>query len=367
MIKFLDLHKINEQYRSDMDFAIKEVLDSGWYVMGEKLRQFEKDFATYCGTKYCIGVGNGLDALILVLKAYKELGKLQDGDEVIVPANTYIASILAISQNALTPVLVEPDINTYNIDPSKIAEKITGKTKAIMPVHLYGRVCEMDAITTIARDYNLLVIEDSAQAHGAIYKGKRTGNLADASGFSFYPGKNLGALGDGGAITTNDKALATCIYALRNYGSQEKYINQYKAVNSRLDEIQAAVLCVKLKHLDRDNNERRKIACYYNEHINNKNIVLPKWDNIENHVFHVYAIRTEKRDKLQSYLKENGVETIIHYPIPPHKQDAYKELNKLSFPITEKIHYEILSIPISPVMQIDEVKKIVSLLNLFDN
>lgn len=366
MIKFLDLHKINNQYRPEIDKVIKEVIDSGWYIMGNKLESFEKEFAKYCGTKYCIGVGNGLDALILILKAYKELGKLEYGDEIIVPANTYIASILAISQNGLIPVLVEPDIETYNIDPLKIEDKITKKTKAIMPVHLYGLVCEMEAINLIAKKHNLLVIEDSAQAHGAIYKGKKTGNLGDASGFSFYPGKNLGALGDGGAITTNNAELAECLYALRNYGSKEKYVNQYKSVNSRLDEIQAAVLSVKLEQLDRENEKRIYLAKYYNENINNNNIFLPYFDNSSNHVFHLYTIRTKNRNKLQNFLKENGVQTIIHYPLPPHKQEAYKEWYNLSLPITEQIHNEILSLPISSVMSHNEVKEVIRLINLYE-
>jgi len=365
MINFLDLHKINEQYRTEIDAAIKEVLDSGWYIMGSKLKAFEQNFAAYCGTKYCIGVGNGLDALILILRAYKELGKLNDGDEVLVPANTYIASILAISQNNLVPVLVEPNIISYNIDVSEIEAKISSKTKAILPVHLYGQLCEMDKINAIAKKHNLLVIEDSAQAHGAILNGKKAGNWGDASGFSFYPGKNLGALGDAGAITTNDDKLAECIFALRNYGSQEKYVNRYKSINSRLDEIQAAILDVKLKGLTAEIAERQKIAQYYNDNINNDKLILPKWETIENHVFHLYVIRTENRKKLQQYLLENGVQTVIHYPIPPHKQEAYKEWNALSFPVTEQIHDEVLSIPISPVMEEEDVNFIVKCLNSY--
>lgn len=363
MIKFLDLHKINQHYRSEIDEAIKEVLDSGWYIMGKKVDEFEKDFALYCGTKHCIGVGNGLDALILILKAYKELGFLEDGDEVIVPANTYIASILAISQNNLTPVLVEPNINSYNLDPKLIEEKITSKTKAILPVHLYGQVCNMDLINNIAEKYNLLVIEDSAQAHGAKYKGKKTGNLGHASGFSFYPGKNLGALGDGGAITTNDDQLAECIYALRNYGSQEKYVNKYKSINSRLDEIQAAILGVKLKGLNNEIILRQKLAMNYIQNIKNKLVTLPTWENTENHVFHVFVLRTNNRKSLQEYLKSHNIQTVIHYPTPPHKQQAYKELNHLKLPITEKIHNEVLSIPMSPFQTDEETNAIIFAIN----
>lgn len=366
MIKFLDLHKINEQYRSEIDHAIKEVLDSGWYIMGNKLEEFETSFATYCGTKHCIGVGNGLDALILILRAYKELGKLNDGDEVLVPANTYIASILAISQNNLVPVLIEPNLESYNIDIENIKSKISSKTKAIMPVHLYGQLCEMDKIEVLAKKHNLLVIEDSAQAHGAVLKGKKAGNWGDASGFSFYPGKNLGALGDGGAITTNDDELASCIFALRNYGSQEKYVNKYKSINSRLDEIQAAILNVKLKGLPNEILKRQEIATFYKENIKNELITLPVWENIENHVFHLFVLRVNDRKKLQAYLEKNGVQTVIHYPTPPHKQEAYKEWNDLSFPITEKIHKEVLSIPISPVMNEDDYKFVVKTLNNYE-
>lgn len=359
MIKFLDLHKINEQYRDEIDEAIKRVLDSGWYLLGKENENFCKNFAQYCGTKHCIGVANGLDALTLIIKAYG----FGQGDEIIVPANTYIASILAISANGATPVLVEPDMNTYNIDPDKIEEKITKKTKAILAVHLYGQTAQMDKINEIAKKYNLKVIEDSAQAHGAIYNGKRTGNLGDASGFSFYPGKNLGCLGDGGAVTTNDDELAQKIIALRNYGSHIKYENLYKGVNSRLDEIQAAVLDVKLKYLDKDNQKRRDIAKLYIENIKNPAIILPQVINEESHVWHIFAIRTQKRDKFQQYLKDNDIQTLIHYPIPPHKQQAYKEWNNLNLALTEQIHTEILSLPISAVMTDEEVKKVIEVVN----
>ncbi|HJE03290.1 MAG TPA: DegT/DnrJ/EryC1/StrS family aminotransferase [Aliarcobacter thereius] len=366
MISFLDLKGLNAQYRAELIEACTKVIDSGWYIQGSECKEFEKELAEYCGTKYAIGVANGLDALILILRAYKELGIMKDGDEVIVPSNTYIASILAISQNNLVPVLVEPDINTYLIDPSKIEEKITSKTKAILPVHLYGQTCEMDAINEIAKKHNLKVIEDSAQSHGAYFKDKRSGNLGDASGFSFYPGKNLGALGDGGAVTTKDEELANTIKALGNYGSHKKYENLYKGVNSRLDEIQAAMLRVKLRYLDNEVEKRRDIANYYLENIKNKNIILPVVRAEDNHVWHLFVIRTNKRDELQEYLLDNGIQTLIHYPIPPHKQNAYKEWNNEKYPISEQIHDEILSLPISGVQSLEDTMKIVQVLNDFN-
>lgn len=359
MIKFLDLEKINNRYREEIDFRIKNVLDKGWYLQGEENEIFTKNFANFCGTKFALGVANGLDALNLIIKAYG-LGK---GDEIIVPANTYIATILAISENGCTPILVEPDIKTYNINPDKIEEKITPKTKAIMVVHLYGQAVQMGKIWELAKKYNLKIIEDSAQAHGAIYQGKRTGNLGDASGFSFYPGKNLGCMGDGGAVTTNDEELFNKIKAIANYGSDRKYHHIYKGVNSRLDEIQAAVLDVKLKHLDSDNNKRREISKYYRENIKNPKIILPETYDEKSHVWHIFAVRTENRDEFQQYLTENNIQTIIHYPTPPHKQGAYKEWNDLSFPITEEIHNTILSLPISPVMMGSEVEKVVEVVN----
>lgn len=359
MIKFLDLHKINERYRKEIDERIKQVLDSGWYLLGNQDRTFEEHFASYCGAKHCIGCANGLDALTLIIRAYG----FGNGDEIIVPANTYIASILAISENGCTPVLVEPDINTYNINPDLIEEKITERTKAIMVVHLYGQAVEMDKVWELAKKYNLKVIEDSAQGHGAVYKGKRTGNLGDASGFSFYPGKNLGCMGDGGCVTTNDDDLAAKVRAIANYGSHKKYCNLYKGINSRLDEIQAGILDVKLSHLDDDNNRRREISKYYRENIKNPKIILPKAYDEKAHVWHVFAVRTEKRVEFQEYLKQNDIQTLIHYPTPPHKQEAYKEWNNLSYPITEEIHKTIISIPISPVMTDDEVKKVVEVIN----
>lgn len=361
MIKFLDLYKMNEQYRSDIDTAIKRVLDSGWYLLGKEDDNFEQNFAKYCGAKHAIGVANGLDALNLIIRAFE----FEAGSEIIVPANTYIASILAISENDCTPILVEPDIETYNINPDLIEEKITPKTKAIMVVHLYGQAVEMDKIWALAKKYDLKIIEDSAQAHGAIYQDKLVGNLADASGFSFYPGKNLGCLGDGGAVTTNDDELAKKVRALRNYGSFVKYQNVYQGLNSRLDEIQAAVLDVKLKGLDKDNQRRRQIAKYYQENIKNPLLVLPFAKSESAHVWHIFAIRADNREALQNYLTQNQVQTLIHYPIPPHKQEAYKQWNNLEYPITEKIHREILSLPISPVMSDDEVLRVVNVINSF--
>jgi dTDP-4-amino-4,6-dideoxygalactose transaminase len=363
MIPFLDLKGLNTQYRAELIEACTRVIDSGWYIQGNECKEFDKEFAQYCGTKYAIGVANGLDALILILRAYKELGFMKDGDEVIVPSNTYIASILAISQNNLVPVLVEPTINTFLLDPSKIEEKITSKTKAILPVHLYGQTCEMDAINAIAKKHNLKVIEDSAQSHGAYYGDKRSGNLGDASGFSFYPGKNLGALGDGGAVTTNDDELAQVIRGLGNYGSHKKYENLYQGVNSRLDEMQAAMLRIKLRYLDTEVTKRRKIAHYYLQNIKNPNITLPTVRSEDNHVWHLFAIRTQNRDSLQKYLSDNNIQTLIHYPIPAHKQQAYKEWNTQSYPISEKIHSEVLSLPISGVQKVADTSKIVEILN----
>jgi dTDP-4-amino-4,6-dideoxygalactose transaminase len=362
MIKFLDLKKINEPYETAFQEKLKSVLDSGWYILGNEVTAFENNFANYCGAKYCIGVGNGLDALVLIFKGYIQLGKLQKGDEVIVQANTYIASILAILQADLIPVLVEPKLETYNIDPNLIQEKITPKTKAILAVHLYGQLAEMDVINIIAKQNNLLVIEDGAQSAGAL------STQHSAVAYSFYPGKNLGALGDGGAVVTNDKQLAKTIQSLRNYGSETKYQNEYIGVNSRLDELQAAFLNVKLPHLDKENNIRRTIANRYLSEIKNDKIVLPALSlrgTKQSHVFHLFVIRTKKRDDLQNYLLEHGIQTMIHYPIPPHKQKAFSSWNNLSFPITEKIHNEILSLPISPVMTDDEVSFVIKKMNLW--
>lgn len=370
MIEFLNIKQITRRNKQELMQAFEAVLDSGWFIMGNALRNFEQEFAGYCGTQSCIGVANGLDALILILEAYKEMGFMKPGDEVIVPSNTYIASILAISKAGLTPVLCEPDIHSYLLDPALIEEKISNKTKAILPVHLYGQVCDMDPIMAIAKNFNLKVIEDCAQSQGAVYRGKRCGNLGDAAGFSFYPGKNLGALGDAGAVTTQDEALAEIISAWRNYGSHKKYENLYLGINSRLDELQAAFLSVKLKSLDADNQKRREIAQYYINHIQNPHIVLPASKNSDvlndlTHVWHVFVVRTEKRDSFQQYLLDHGVQTVIHYPIPPHQQKAYKSLHTQQFPISEKIHNQVISLPISPVMQAEEYEKVCQVVNLF--
>jgi dTDP-4-amino-4,6-dideoxygalactose transaminase len=366
MISFLDLKKINERYETAFQEKLKAVLVNGWYVLGNEVVAFETNFAHYCGTKYCIGVGNGLDALTLIFKGYIQLGKLKKGDEVIVPANTYIASILAILQADLVPVLVEPKLETYNIDPDLISEKISPKTKAILAVHLYGQLAEMDVINEIADQNNLLVIEDAAQAHGAIGNQQSAiSNQKSSVAYSFYPGKNLGALGDGGAVATNDSELAKTIQSLRNYGSETKYYNDCIGVNSRLDELQAAFLNVKLPNLDAENEQRRAIAKRYLSEINNDKIILPFWDYSSNHVFHLFVIRTENRADLQEFLLENGIQAMIHYPVPPHKQKAMSEWNNLSFPITEKVHNEVLSLPISPVLTMDEVDFIIEIINKY--
>ncbi|MCI7411929.1 DegT/DnrJ/EryC1/StrS aminotransferase family protein [Helicobacter bilis] len=361
MIPFLDVKAINLRFKNELELAMKKVLESGWYILGEKNRAFEKAFAEYCGIEHCIGCGNGLDALRLSIKA---LG-LGESDEIIVPANTYIASILAISDNGCKPIFVEPSLQTYNVDVEKIESAITPNTKAILVVHLYGQVVEMQKVWELAQKHKLAIIEDCAQAHGAIYQGKRVGTLGDVAGFSFFPGKNLGALGDGGAVTTKHKEVAEKVRALGNYGSHKKYVNLYKGLNSRLDELQAAILEIKLKHLDSDNESRRKIAKFYRENITNTKIILPECVSEEGHAWHLFVVRCEERERFQAYLKDNGIETIIHYPIPPHKQVAYKEYNHLSLPITEKIHREVLSLPISPVMSKEQAERVVSVINEF--
>lgn len=370
LIPFLDLKSINAQYRDKLIQAATDVIDSGWYIQGTQVEDFEREFADYCGVKHCIGVANGLDALILTLRAWKELGKLKDGDEVIVPANTYIASILAITENRLVPVLVEPDVTSYNLCPKNTEAAITLKTKAILPVHLYGQLADMPAIMGIAKRHNLLVLEDSAQAHGASMNGKKAGNWGDASGFSFYPGKNLGALGDGGAVTTNDEELATTIRALGNYGSHKKYENLYQGTNSRLDEIQAAMLRVKLRHLDEETSQRRAISEAYMGGIKSENVILPFTHNVvplmlKQHAWHLFVIQSKYRDKLQQYLLQKDIQTLIHYPIPPHKQQAYEDWNQKRYPITEKIHQRILSLPMSPTLTLNEVKKVIKSINEF--
>lgn len=369
-IPFLDLQNINAPMREELLAACARVIDSGWYVAGSELSKFEKKFAEYCGSKHCIGVANGLDALTLTLRAWKEMGKLQAGDEVIVPSNTYIASILAITENDLCPILVEPNIETYNLCSENVRKAITSKTKVILPVHLYGRLADMHGLLALAQEHSLLVLEDSAQAHGASVDGKRAGSWGDASGFSFYPGKNLGALGDGGAITTDDEELANIIYALRNYGSHERYKNLYQGVNSRLDEIQAAFLQVKLQYLDRDTKQRRAIAKIYIEGINNKLITLPisagaSVLELESHVWHLFVVRSDARDALKEHLENIGIQTLIHYPIPPHKQDAYHGLQELSLPLAEEIHQQVLSLPISPIMSLADAETVVDACNSF--
>lgn len=360
MIKFLDLNKINHPYENAFQNKLKSVLDSGWYILGHEVKLFEKNFASYCQSKHCIGVGNGFDALTLIYKGYIQLGMMQKGDEVIVPANTYIATILAIVQADLIPVLVEPKIETYTINPNLISEKITQKTKSILAVNLYGQLAELAEINEIAIKNNLIVVEDAAQSHGAILNKTKSKNT---QAFSFYPGKNLGALGDGGAVVTNDDNLADVIYSLRNYGSKEKYNNNYIGINSRLDELQAAFLNIKLPQLDTENQIRKNIASRYLLEIKNDNISLPFWDFSDNHVFHLFVIRTGKRYELQNYLKLNGIETLIHYPVAPHRQKAFPKWNNLNFPITEKIHEEVLSLPISPVMTKEEVDFVIQKLN----
>ncbi|MFB2642100.1 DegT/DnrJ/EryC1/StrS family aminotransferase [Shewanella bicestrii] len=365
MINFLDLKAINNQYQQELKDACDRVIDSGWYIMGNELTQFETEFAAYCGTKHAIGVANGLDALILTLRAWKELGKLNAGDEVIVQANTYIASVLAITENDLVPVLVEPNSASYNLDPATLVAAITPKTKAILPVHLYGQLCPMPEIMAIAQEHNLLVLEDCAQAHGAEINGKRAGNWGNAAGFSFYPGKNLGALGDAGAITTNNDELAQTLKALRNYGSHKKYENLYQGVNSRLDEIQAAMLRVKLRYLEAETARRQHIAQTYRTNINNPLITLPQLKEELAHVWHLFVVRCENRGALQQHLTDNGVQTLIHYPIPPHKQQAYRQYAEMQLPLTEQIHQQVLSIPLDPTMSDEAVQQVIAAMNEF--
>ena len=365
MIKFLDLQKINAQYATELKQVAAEVIDSGWYLLGEQVKQFENNLEVFQEGVNAVAVANGLDALRLIFKAYIELGFMQEGDEVIVPANTYIASVLAITDNKLIPVLVEPDLNTFNLDLNSIESKITSKTKAIMVVHLYGRVCWSSELVALAKKPNLKIIEDNAQAIGARWNGIRTGNLGDAAGFSFYPGKNLGALGDSGAVTTKDADLAKSIRILANYGSAQKYVNQYHGLNSRMDEIQAAFLNVKLRYLDNETLRRQEIANYYIENIENDKLILPNGGEVNEHVWHLFVIRTNKRDELQAYLLENEIQILIHYPIPLYKQECYSYMVDISLPITEQIHQEVLSLPISPVMSNEEIKKVELVLNKY--
>lgn len=367
MIKFLDLEKINALHREALIMESIKLIDSGWYIQGVMLKQFEQDLADYIGVQHAVGVANGLDALTLIFKALLELDRLKPNDEVLVPANTYIASILAITECGLIPVLVEPDMETFNVSVAEMKKAITPKTKMVLNVHLYGRVSWSHEFQQFLIDNQIFCIEDNAQAIGAVFNGIKTGALGLASGFSFYPGKNLGCLGDGGAVTTNDGELAQMIRVIANYGSEKKYHNLVKGVNSRLDELQAAYLSVKLPALDEENNRRKKIAKRYVREINNKLIILPQFPASENeHVWHLFVIRCEKRDLLQHYLTNNGIQTLIHYPIPPHKQNAYSEWSGIKLPLTEKIHDEVLSLPISPVMTDDEVSRVVFIINQFN-
>ncbi|MFA7491952.1 MAG: DegT/DnrJ/EryC1/StrS family aminotransferase [Proteiniphilum sp.] len=365
MIKFLDIQKITGLYSLGIHEAASRVIDSGWYLLGEEIARFEKEYARYIGTKHCVGVANGLDALRIILRAYMEMGVMHEGDEIIVPANTFIASIIAITDNRLVPVLVEPDINSYQIDDTKIEPAITPRTKAIMIVHLYGQCAYSEKIGQLCQKYNLKLIEDNAQASGCKYNGKTTGSLGDAAGHSFYPGKNLGALGDGGAVTTSDRLLDETVRSLANYGSTVKYIFDYQGYNSRLDEIQAAILGVKLTGLDKDNRRRKEVARYYMENIRHPEVILPKVSDWDAHVFHLFVIRSLRRDSLREYLHDRGIEALIHYPVPPHKQKAYIEWNDMDLPVTEKIHAEVLSLPISPYITDEEIKIVVDAVNAF--
>lgn len=365
MIEFLSLKAVNAQYRQELKDACARVIDSGWYIMGNELTQFETEFAAYCGVKHAIGVANGLDALILVLRAWKELGKLKAGDEVIVQANTYIASVLAITENDLVPVLVEPNAKTYNLDPALVRTAITSNTKAILPVHLYGQLSPMPELMAIAKEHDLLVLEDCAQAHGAEINGKRAGNWGDAAGFSFYPGKNLGALGDAGAVTTNNDELAQTLKALRNYGSHIKYENLYQGVNSRLDEIQAAMMRVKLPYLKKETARRQEIARLYRAGINNPLVTVPQVETESAHAWHLFVVRTEVREQLQQWLTGQGVQTLIHYPIPPHQQQAYPQFRDYQLPLTEQIHQQVISLPMDPTMSDEAVVKVIDAVNGF--
>lgn len=365
MIKFLDIQKITEQYRLGLHNAALRVIDSGWYLLGKEVSSFEKEYAHYIGTNHCIGVANGLDALRIILRAYIELGIMKEGDEIIVPANTFIASIIAITDNRLIPVFVEPDINTYQIDDKKIEAVLTSRTKGIMIVHLYGQCGYTEKIGQICKKHNLKLIEDNAQAVGCRFNNQVTGSIGDAAGHSFYPGKNLGALGDGGAVTTNDTSLAETVRSLANYGSNVKYVFEYQGYNSRLDEIQAAFLRVKLKGLNKDNERRKEVAKFYINNITHPDIILPVVYDWDAHVFHLFVIRSSRRDVLLNHLIENGVQALIHYPVPPHKQKAYSYMNHMVYPVTEKIHNEVISLPISQVISDEEASIVVEVVNKF--
>lgn len=365
MISYFDLKAVNAAHREELLAAVTGVMDSGWFILGERLKTFEKQFSGYCGVKETIGTGNGLDALSLIIRAYKEMGAFKEGDEILVPANTYIASILAITENRLKPVLIDPDVYTYNLDADLLQERITPRTRAVLVVHLYGQVGYSEKLQRVAQANGLKIIEDSAQAQGAVYQGRKTGNLGDASGFSFYPSKNLGALGDAGAITTNDSRLADTARALSNYGSHKKYYNDYLGVNSRLDELQAAVLSVKLKYLDDENLKRRALALLYLKSISNEKLILPKHADDGSHVWHAFVVRTRDRNSFQDYLTKKGVESLIHYPLPPHQQKAYAAWNGERYPITEEIHQTVISLPFSPVMSEEDLLKVADICNAY--
>lgn len=365
MIKFLDLKKINNQYQEELKAVASKVIDSGWYLMGKELESFERNYSEFCGTKFALGVANGLDALRLIFRGYMEMGVMKKGDEIIVPANTYIASVLAITDNDLVPVFVEPNNSTYNLDSSLIEKVITTKTRAVLTVHLYGQISVDENMIKLCEKYNLKLVEDGAQSHGARWKNKISGGIGDAAGHSFYPGKNLGALGDAGAVTTNDDKLYRTINALRNYGSHKKYENLYQGLNSRLDEIQAAFLNVKLKYINEDIKARRKVANYYLQNITNPKLILPNLLEEESHVWHLFVLRTKKRELFKEYLDKNRVQTLIHYPIPPHKQKAYTQYNDLIFPITESVHKEVISLPLSPLLESTDQARIIDLINKF--
>jgi len=365
MVRFLDLQKVNSRFRDEILEAAQRVVVSGWYLLGQECHDFEESYARYIGTNHCIGVGNGLDALTLIYRAYIEMGIMKPGDEVIVPANTYIATILAITENGLKPILVEPRPDTLEIDDSLIEKVITPRTRSVLIVHLYGRCAYTEQIGRLCREHRLKLVEDNAQAHGCCYGGRMTGSLGDAAGHSFYPGKNLGGLGDGGAVTTNDDELAGVIRSLGNYGSSRKYVFDYKGRNSRLDEMQAAILRVRLHHLDDDNEYRRQIAYYYYDHLNSPFVDVPTRTAATENVYHIFPILSPRRDALQSYLRERGIETLIHYPIPPHRQACYAEWGELRLPVTESIHDRELSLPISPVLTLDEARLVCQAVNEF--
>lgn len=364
-VPFLDAGEVNARYADELKAAAARVIDSGWYILGEEVAAFEREFATYCGVQHAVGVGNGLDALSLILRGYKQLGVLREGDEVIVPGNTFIASFLAITENRLVPVPVEPDPTTFNLDPMRVEDAIGPHTRAIMAVHLYGQLADMQALSALARQHKLLLIEDAAQAHGAVESGRKAGAWGDAAGFSFFPTKNLGALGDGGAVVTSDEALAKCIAALRNYGSEAKYHHPFQGINSRLDEMQAAMLRVKLKYLDEDIARRREVARHYREGIHHWNILLPTVVHEEGHAWHLFVVRSERRDELQQHLQSRGIQSQVHYPVPPHFQPAYPALHEIRLPLTERLHREVLSLPMGPTLDAEAIAQVVQACETF--